>query len=66
MEKAIRITGLLSLLFVLLTVIIWGVGAMWETPNNGIVHNLFRVSVVCNLVIGSVWAFMFVYQETKN
>ena len=66
MEKATRITGLLSLSFVLLTVIIWSVGVMWETPNNGIVHNLFRVSVVCNLVIGSVWAFMFVYQETKN
>jgi hypothetical protein len=66
MEKAIRITGLLSLSLALLTLIIWSVGAMWGTPNNGIVHNLFRVSVVCNLVIGSVWAFMFVYQETKN
>jgi hypothetical protein len=66
MEKAIRITGLLSLLFALLTVIIWGVGVMWETPNNGIVHNLFRVSVLCWFVIGSVWVFMFSYQETKN
>jgi hypothetical protein len=66
MEKAIRITGLLSLLFTLLTVIIWGVGAMWEMPNNGIVHNLFRVSLLCLLVIGSVWVFILSYQETKN
>ena len=66
MEKATRITGLLSLSFVLLTVIIWSVGVMWETPNNGIVHNLFRVSVLCWLVIGSVWVFMFIYKETKN
>jgi hypothetical protein len=66
MEKAIRITGLLSLLFMLLTVIIWVVGVMWKIPNNGIVHNLFRVSVLCWLVIGSVWVFMFTYKETKN
>jgi hypothetical protein len=66
MEKATRITGLLSLSFALLTVIIWGVGVMWETPNNGIVHNLFRVSVLCWLVLGCVWVFMFIYKETKN
>jgi hypothetical protein len=66
MEKATRITGLLSLLFALLTVIIWAVGVMWETPNNGIVHNLFRVSVLCWLVLGGVWVFMFIYKETKN
>jgi hypothetical protein len=66
MEKATRITGLLSLSFMLLTVIIWSVGVMWETPNNGIVHNLFRVSVLCWLVLGGVWVFMFIYKETKN
>jgi 4-amino-4-deoxy-L-arabinose transferase-like glycosyltransferase len=66
MEKAIRITGLLSLLFALLTVIIWGVVTMWNPPINGIVHNLLRVSVLCWLVIGGVWVFMFTYQETKN
>ena len=66
MEKAIRITGLLSLLFTLLTVIIWGVVAMWNPPINGIVHNLFRVSVLCWLMIGSVWVFILTYQETKN
>jgi hypothetical protein len=66
MEKAIRITSLLSLLFTLLTVIIWGVVAMWNPPINGIVHNLFRVSVLCWLVIGGVWVFMFIYKETKN
>jgi hypothetical protein len=66
MEKAIRITSLLSLLFTLLTVIIWGVVAMWNPPINGIVHNLFRVFVLCWLLTGSACVFMFIYKETKN
>lgn len=41
--------------------------ALWNTPNEGIVHNLFRISFLSFLVIGSSWVIMSTYQETiKN
>ena len=65
MEKIIRITGLLSMVFCCLTLLIWTMGVLWNTPNEGIVHNLFRVSTMLFVTLGSVWFILFTYRESK-
>jgi hypothetical protein len=45
---------------------LWVIGALWETPNEGIVHNLCRVSIISTSIFGSVWTFLFIYKESKD
>lgn len=66
MEKIIRIIGLLSLVFCCLTLLIWTMAVLWKTPNEGIVHNLFRVSTMIFVTLGSVWFILFTYKESKD
>jgi hypothetical protein len=66
MEKIIRITGLFTLVLSLFTVVLWLIGLLWETPNEGVVHNLCRVSIVSTSIFGSVWTFLFIYKESKD
>ena len=66
MEKIIRITGLFTLVLSLFTVVLWLIGLLWETPNEGVVHNLCRVSIVSTSIFGSVCTFLFIYKESKD
>ena len=66
MEKIIRIIGLATLMFSLFTIVLWVIGALWETPNEGIVHNLCRASIISTSIFGSVWTFLFIYKESKD
>jgi len=66
MEKIIRIIGLSTLVFFLFTIVLWVTGILWETPNEGVVHNLCRISILCSVTFGSVWMFLFMYKESKD
>ena len=66
MDKIIRITGLFTVAFSLFTVVLWLIGALWETPNEGVVHNLCRASIVATSITGSVWMFLFLRRESKE
>lgn len=67
MEKIIKILGLATLASFLFTMVLWVFGALlWNTPNEGVVHNLCRISILCSATLGSVFVFMFVYKESKD
>ena len=66
MEKIIRIIGLATLVFFLFTMVLWVTGMLWNAPNEGVVHNLCRASIMCSSILGSMWAFLFVYKESKD
>jgi hypothetical protein len=66
MEKIIKILGLATLVSFLFTMVLWVTGALWNTPDEGVVHNLCRISILCSATLGSVFVFMFVYKESKD
>jgi hypothetical protein len=66
MEKIIKILGLATLVSFLFTMVLWVTGALWHTPDEGVVHNLCRISILCSATLGSVFVFMFVYKESKD
>jgi hypothetical protein len=66
MEKIIKIIGLATLVFFLFTIVLWVIGMLWDTPDEGLVHNLCRTSIICSSISGSVWTFLFIYKESKD
>jgi hypothetical protein len=50
----------------LMTVIIWTIVVLWNAPNEGLLHNLFRYSVIGFVILGSIWTMLFTYNELKE
>jgi hypothetical protein len=51
------------ILFTWITITIWVIGLLWKTPNEGIIHNLFRISVLGTVVSLGLYAFTLYYNE---
>ena len=66
MDKIIRILGLATLVFSLLTIVLWVIGMLWNTPNEGVVHNLCRISIISTSIFGSIFIFMFIKRESQD
>jgi hypothetical protein len=55
------------ILFTVITITLWVIGLLWNTPNEGIIHNLFRISALGNVVSLGLYAFTLYYnEETKR
>ena len=52
-----------TILSAVLSITTWVIGFLWETPNGGIVHNLFRISALGNVVSVGLYAFTLYYNE---
>jgi hypothetical protein len=66
MKKAIIITGFSSLIFGLIAITSLSIGVLWNTPNGGLIHNLFRSSAVSFFVLGSTWISLFMAREINK
>jgi hypothetical protein len=66
MDKIIRILGLSTLVFSLFTIVLWVIGMLWDTPNEGLVHNLCRISIISTSIFGSIFIFLFIRRESKD
>ena len=64
MNKLINITGITGLGLLLISLITFLIGVLWDTPNEGLVHNLFRYLTTIGLTVGSIWLLLFCYRET--
>jgi hypothetical protein len=51
------------ILFSVLSITTWVIGFLWETPNEGIIHNLFRISALGTIVSLGLYAFILYYNE---
>jgi hypothetical protein len=51
------------ILFSVLSITTWVIGFLWETPNEGIIHNLFRISALGTVVSLGLYAFILYYNE---
>jgi hypothetical protein len=51
------------ILFSVLSITTWVIGFLWETPNEGVIHNLFRISALGNVVSLGLYAFILYYNE---
>ena len=52
-----------TILFAALSITTWVIGFLWNTPNEGIIHNLFRISALANVVSLGLYAFTLYYNE---
>lgn len=66
MNKAITILGFISLALVLSAFSLFSFGVLWETPNGGLIHNLFRITGLSSVVLGSIWTMLFCYREFRS
>lgn len=63
MKKLEKILMGATILSAVLSIITWIIGFLWETPNGGIIHNLFRISALGNVVSVGLYAFTLYYNE---
>ena len=63
MKKLEKILMGATILFAALSIITWVIGVLWNTPNEGIIHNLFRISALGNVVSLGLYAFTLYYNE---
>ena len=66
MKKIINTIGLFTILSALMAVIAFYIGLLWNAPNEGLLHNLFRYSTTIFVILGSIWTMLFTYNELKE
>jgi ABC-type dipeptide/oligopeptide/nickel transport system permease component len=66
MQKIINTIGLFTVGLLLITLITLTIGLLWETPNEGLIHNLCRYSTTAVVILGSIWTILFIYDELKR
>jgi hypothetical protein len=52
-----------AILFPMINITIWVIIVLWETPNEDIIHNLFRISALGTVVSLGLYAFCLYYNE---
>lgn len=63
MKKLETILMGMMILFAVLSITMWVIGVLWNTPNEGIIHNLFRISALGNVVSLGLYLFTLYYNE---
>ena len=66
MKKIINITGFSTIGLVLIAIIVFTIGFLWNAKNEGLLHNLFRYSFAGFVILGSIWTMLFIYNELKE
>ena len=66
MKKIINIIGLFTFGLLLVAFITFTIGLLWDAPDEGLLHNLFRYSASVSFILGGIWIMLFVYNELKN
>jgi hypothetical protein len=49
--------------FAIVSITTWAIGFLWVTPNEGIIHNIFRISALGNVVSLGLYTFILYYNE---
>jgi hypothetical protein len=63
MKKLETILTGVMILFAVLTITMWVIGFLWNTPNEGIIHNVFRFSALGNVISLGLYLFTLYYNE---
>jgi len=61
MNKLIRITGLITFGFLVITAIMIIFSILWEAQNDSLLHNLVRISGSITGSLGGIWAMILAY-----
>ena len=48
------------------TLMLWMIGFLYETPNDGSVHNLFRIMALLFVFFMGGWVLLFIYNDNKR
>ena len=52
-----------TILFAMLSITTWVIGFLWVSPNEGIIHNIFRISALGNVISLGIYALTLYYNE---
>jgi hypothetical protein len=66
MKKIQNIIGLLAIGSLLILLITFTIGALWNAPMGGLIHNLFRYSTTIFVTLGSIWITWFAYDVLNS
>jgi hypothetical protein len=66
MKQSIIFFGLAGILSILICFITLSLGIVWQAPNEGLLHNLFRYGFTSSVIFGGIWVVLFVYREIKE
>jgi hypothetical protein len=66
MQKAINIIGSFTVGLLLIAIITLTIGALWEAPNEGLLHNLCRYSTIAVVILGSILTVLLIHDELKR
>ncbi len=53
----------IMILFSVISITTWVIGFLWVTPNEGIIHNIFRISALGNVISLGIYALTLYYNE---
>ena len=48
------------------TLLLWMIGVLYDTPNDGSVHNLFRIMALLFIFFVGGWVLLFIYNDNKR
>ena len=48
------------------TLLLWMIGVLYDTPNDGSVHNLFRIMALLFVFSMGGWVLLFIYNDNKR
>jgi hypothetical protein len=63
MKKLEKIAMGMMILFAVICITTWVIGVLWESPNEGIIHNMFRISALGNVISFGLYVFTLYYNE---
>ncbi len=66
MKQSINFFGFTGIFSILISFITLNLGIVWEAPDEGLLHNLFRYSFTIGTIFGGIWVVLFVYRAIKE
>jgi hypothetical protein len=66
MKKLINITGFSTIGLLLIAIIVFTIGVLWNAANESLLHSLFRYSFTGTVILWSIWTMLFTYNEFKE
>lgn len=63
MEKTLNIIAFLSVIFLSLSISILTFGTLLNSPNGGLLNNLFNISISITVILTSITVCLYIYNE---
>jgi len=63
MKKLETILMGMMILFAVISITTWVIGVLWESTSGGIIHNMFRISALGNVISFGLYVFTLYYNE---